>query len=54
LIDDNAAMNAPLIVSAAVTLTTALLVAFWASLVATGMAPVPETEPQDRRDIRTW
>ncbi|SFL89579.1 hypothetical protein [Methylobacterium pseudosasicola] len=47
-------MNASLIVSATVTLATALLAALWASLVATGMAPVPETEPQERRDIRTW
>ncbi|MGU3405556.1 hypothetical protein [Methylobacterium brachiatum] len=47
-------MNSPLLVSLAVTLTTTLAATLWAALVATGMAPAPDGDATDQRDIRTW
>ncbi|CAM2944061.1 hypothetical protein JHFBIEKO_1448 [Methylobacterium mesophilicum] len=54
LTDDSVAMNSPLLVSVAVTLTTTLVATLWAILVAAGMSPAPEAEQHGRRDIRTW
>ncbi|SFJ14931.1 hypothetical protein [Methylobacterium brachiatum] len=47
-------MNSPLLVSLAVKLTTTLAATLWAALVATGMAPAPDGDATDQRDIRTW
>ncbi|MDP4003194.1 hypothetical protein [Methylobacterium sp. NEAU K] len=47
-------MNSPLLVSVAVALVTTGMASVWAALVATGMRPVADTEPAERRDIRTW
>ncbi|MCJ2057909.1 hypothetical protein MKL09_15245 [Methylobacterium sp. J-048] len=47
-------MNAPFLISVAVTLTTTLAATLWAVLVAAGMTPAPDAEPRERGNIQTW
>ncbi|MGU3666568.1 hypothetical protein ACLBX9_20460 [Methylobacterium sp. A49B] len=47
-------MNSPLLFSVGVALLTTAAATLWAKLVAADMVGLPDVDPTERRDIRTW